>query len=85
MFNFFDEIKNSLKNQKLTDRYNIINMSGRILYIEGHLGICRLSKEQITFKVKGGIITVQGSDLLLFELTDKTIKITGEIKTVEAM
>ncbi len=85
MFNFFDEIKKAAKNQKLTERYNIVNISGSILYVEGHLGICRLSNQQITFKVKGGIINVEGEGLVLFELMDKTLKITGQIKRVEAL
>lgn len=85
MFNFFDEIKKAAKNQKLTERYNIVNISGSILYVEGHLGICRLSNQQITFKVKGGIISVEGEGLVLFELMDKTLKITGQIKRVEAL
>lgn len=85
MFNFFDEIKKAAKNQKLTECYNIVNISGSILYVEGHLGICRLSSQQITFKVKGGIINVEGEGLVLFELMDKTLKITGQIKRVEAL
>ena len=85
MFNFFDELKKTLKNEKLADKYNIVNMSGRILYVEGHTGICQLSKEIISFKFKGGVIIVEGKDLVLSELMDKTLKITGEIKKVEAM
>lgn len=85
MFNFFDEIKKALKSQKFTEKYNIINISGRILYVEGHLGICKLSKRQISFKVKGEMIIVEGEDLMLFELMDKTLKITGNIKRVEVL
>ncbi len=85
MFNFFNELKKTLKNEKLTDKYNIVNMSGRILYVEGHTGICQLSKEAISFKFKGGVIIVEGRDLVLSELMDKTLKITGEIKKVEAI
>lgn len=85
MFNFFNELKKTLKDEKLTDRYNIVNMSGRILYVEGHTGICQLSKDAISFKFKGGVIIVEGNGLVLSELMDKTLKITGEIKKVEAI
>ncbi len=85
MFNFFDELKKSLNNENLIDRYNIVNVSGKILYVEGHTGICQLSKEVISFKVKGGIVIVEGSGLILNELMEKTLKITGEIKKVEVI
>lgn len=85
MFNFFDELKKSLKNENLVDRYNIVNVSGKILYVEGHTGICQLSKEVISFKVKGGVVIVEGKGLILNELMEKTLKITGEIKKVEVI
>ncbi len=85
MFNFFDELKKIIKNEKLIEKYNIVNMSGKILYVEGHTGICQLSKEIISFKFKGGVIIVEGKDLILNELMDKTLKITGEIKKIEAV
>lgn len=85
MFNFFDELKKIIKNEKLIEKYNIVNMSGKILYVEGHTGICQLSREIISFKFKGGVIIVEGKDLILNELMDKTLKITGEIKKIEAV
>lgn len=56
-----------------------------MLYAEGHTGICQLSSEVISFKYKGGIIVVEGKELVLNELLETTLKITGEIKKVEAM
>lgn len=85
MFNFFDEIKKVLKNNSFVQKYNMVNMSGKLLYVEGHAGILRLSKEEISFKYKGGVIIVEGKDLMLSELMPQTLKITGEIKRVEAL
>lgn len=85
MFNFFDELKKTIKNQNILDRYNIINMSGKILYVEGHTGIVSLSKENISFKFKGGVIIVEGKDLVLSELMPTTLKITGSILRVESL
>lgn len=85
MFNFFDELKKSLKNEKFADKYNIVLVSGKLLYAEGHAGVCQLSKEVISFKYKGGVIVVEGKDLILNELLETTLKITGEIKRVEAL
>lgn len=85
VFNFFSELKKLVKKEKFIDRYNIVNMSGRILYVEGHTGLCQLSQTLITFKFKGGMIIVEGSDMILGELSETTIKIVGNIKRVEAM
>ncbi len=83
MFNFFNEIKGNLKSN--FDSFNIINISGRLLYVEGHLGLVTLSKELISFKVKGGVVMVEGSEMILAELNENTIKITGIIKKVEQL
>ena len=80
MFNFFEEIKSKTKNQNMLDTFQIINMSNKILYAEGHKGLVSLSKELISFKVKGRRIVVEGEEMFLLELTENTIKISGKIK-----
>lgn len=83
MFNFFGEITQNLKNPIGLDSYNLINISGRLFYAEGHLGLVTLSKNLISFKVKNAVVLVEGSDLILSELNENTIKISGNIKKVE--
>ena len=85
MFNFLSEVKENLKNPSGLDLngFNIINLSGHLLYVEGHLGLVTLSKELISFKVKKAVIMVEGEDMILSELSDNTIKICGKIKKVE--
>lgn len=85
MFNFFGEVKENLKNSNKIDldNFNIINISGKILYVEGHLGLVTLSKEEISFKVKKAVVIVEGSEMILSELTENTLKIIGKIKKVE--
>lgn len=85
MFNFFGEIKENLKNTNKIDldNFNLINISGKILYVEGHFGLVTLSKETISFKVKNAVIIVDGSEMILSELSENTLKITGKIKKVE--
>lgn len=85
MFNFFNEVKENLLNPKNLnlDGFNIINISGHVLYVEGHLGLVTLSKELISFKVKKGVVMVEGADMILSELSDNTLKICGQIKKVE--
>lgn len=85
MFNFFGEVKENLKdsNKLDLDCFNLVNISGRILYAEGHTGLVTLSKEVISFKVKKGVVIVEGKDLVLSELSENTLKICGIIKKVE--
>ncbi len=83
MFNFLEEIKENLKDSAGLDNFNLINLSGKLLYVEGHLGLVTLSKEIISFKVKKAIVIVEGENLILSELSDNTIKICGAIKKVE--
>ncbi len=78
MFNFFGEIKKDLK----VDEFHIINISNRILYVEGHRGIKMLTKSLVVFKVKNGSVEVEGEGLNLSELTENTLKISGEIKRI---
>lgn len=85
MFNFFDEIKKASGSGEVIDNYQIINISGKVVYVEGHRGLTSLSKEEIAFKVKGGRVVIEGSELVLAELTDTTIKICGNIKKQEVI
>ncbi len=83
MFNFFDEIKNNLKKSDFLPSFNLINLSGKILYVEGHCGLTILSPSTIAFKIKKGRIVVEGENLFLSELSQNTLKIEGNIKKIE--
>lgn len=85
MFNFFNEVKSSLKKVEKLDNFHLINISNRMLYVEGHRGLLTLTKDIISFKVRGGVVMVEGSGLYLLELTENTIKISGDIKKVESV
>ena len=85
MFNFFKEIKENLVHVKDLDLvgFKIINLSGKFLYIEGHLGLLNLSRENVSVKIKHGAICVDGQGLILEELSENTLKISGKITKVE--
>ena len=85
MFNFLNEIAEVAKKSKdiALDNFNIINLSGKVLYVEGHMGLITLSKEMVSFKIKKGVVMIEGRNLILAELSENTIKICGEIKKVE--
>ena len=83
VFNFFNEIKQGAKNLDINGAYNIVNISGKICYVEGHKGLKLLSQELIVLSIKKGSISISGEGLSLRELYDDCIKIFGKIKSVE--
>lgn len=83
MFNFFDELKKKSTNHELLSNFNIVNMSGNLLYVEGHLGLTVLSTEMIAFKIKKGRVVIEGENLILSELTQNTMLIQGKIVKME--
>ena len=84
MFNFFNEIKDKFDDslEKLND-YKVINISGKILYVEGQKGLITISENLINFKVYKGVVTVEGKNLKMKECTSNTLSISGEIIKVE--
>ena len=85
VFNFFSELKKQVKDKNFFGGYNIINLSSKLLYIEGHLGLSFISTEKISLKVKNGRVVIEGKDLCLCELTANTLKISGKISKVEVL
>lgn len=81
MFNFFDEIRKRIYPQgsDFISEYNIVNMSGKILYIEGHCGIKSITTDKIALNLKKDNIEIIGENLKIKEISDKTILIEGEI------
>ena len=83
MFNFFSEIKRNVNKTINAEIFNLINVSGQILYLEGHKGLLSLSKDIISVKVKDAVLIIEGEDMILSELSENTVKICGKIKKVE--
>lgn len=81
MFNFFNEIKSCVG--EIKNKYNIVNMSGKLIYVEGHKGLALLSKNIICLKIKKGSIKVEGENLSLKELYEECVKISGKIEKIE--
>ena len=84
IFNFFSELKTKcgIGLEQITP-YNIVNIGGQILYIEGHKGLLKLSSETISCKLKTGFVEVKGNALFIKELTENTILIQGKIYKTE--
>ena len=86
MFNFFDEIVGDfgLEVEKI-NQFNVINMSNKLLYVEGQRGIFCLTDENISLRVKGGVLQVNGIGLKLKRISKTTLVITGNIKSIESV
>ena len=84
IFNFFSELKEKcgLKLEEISP-YNIVNIGGQIVYIEGHKGLLKLSGDIISCKLKTGLVEVKGNNMFLKELTENTILIQGKIYKIE--
>ncbi len=83
MFNFFSEIKEQLKLPDFDGGYNLVNINGKCVYVEGHKGLISISDNLVMFRVKNKIISVYGEDLKLKILSSATLSIAGEISKVE--
>lgn len=84
VFNFFDEIKSKVNlDHNLLNDYNIINISGKLLYVEGHQGVTIITKEMVAFKIKKGRVVVEGQNMILNELTENTLLLQGKIIKME--
>ena len=73
-----------IKEDALYD-YNIVNISGRLVYVEGHKGLVVLSDKKIVFKLKKGQASIEGAGLVLAELAENTLFIKGKIESVETV
>ena len=84
LFNFFSELKTKcgLKLEEITP-YNIVNIGGKILYVEGHKGLLKLSSDTISCKLKSGYVEIKGNNLFVQELTEGTILVQGKIYKTE--
>lgn len=84
MFNFFNEIKSKFDLAvEGINEYKIINISNKILYVEGQKGIIAITDSLINFKVYHAVITIYGNNLKVKECTNDTLAICGEILKVE--
>ena len=85
IFNFFEELKSKCHWPKnLQDDYNIVNIGGKIVYVEGQKGLLGLSSNTISLKLSGSkTVEIKGENMHIVELTHSTITITGKIYKVE--
>ncbi len=84
MFNFFNEIKTKFKSlEGKVAPFQTVLLGNFLLYCEGFVSLMTYKQEVIVFKVKNGVITVNGKDLTIKEMTNQTITVQGQITSWE--
>lgn len=84
IFNYFEELKKEHNlPESLFNNYNIVNINGKFVYVEGHKGLLLLGNEHISFKIKNGFIDVKGASMKLKNLSESTLIIEGKIYKIE--
>jgi len=85
MYEFFDEIieKSELPIDLLNGGFRIVNFSNKCVYVENYVNIVDFCREQITVKLKKGIIKFIGKNLMIKNLNLECLMITGQIDNLE--
>ena len=82
---FLEEISKitGLEMGLLNDGYRIVNFSGKAVYVEGIKSILLFDSSQVALKLKKGAIKITGSGIMIKELMQGTILVTGTVTNVE--
>ena len=84
MFNFFSELVADFGIEvDKANSFNIVNMSNKLVYIEGQKGVVKIGSESMSIRVKGGVVVVFGQNLKLKKITGTTVCIVGKIEGIE--
>lgn len=59
--------------------YKIINVGGKVIYIQNYLKLLTYNQEEIVLKIKNNELIIEGKDLKIAELGEKNILIKGQI------
>lgn len=81
---FFSEVakKAGLSEINLSSGFNVINYNGEAVYIEGIKRLLKVDGEEIGVELKGAVLTLRGTDLSIFELSDAAI-IKGRVGAMD--
>lgn len=81
---FYREVGNllGLDWARIANGYSIVNYNGEAVYIEGISKMASLSESEIVVDAGKTRIKVEGVDLFVVSLEDKTMVVRGDIKFV---
>ncbi len=84
MVGLLNEFLDKFKDDNLY--YQVVNLSGKAVYIYNHLGIVVFSPEQMVFKVKERkTLLINGIDLSIIEMDSSSAVIGGTINSIEVV
>lgn len=83
MLGFLDELSNvtGLPFDEAYKDYKIVNLGGKAIYIQNYLKLLSYHKHEICLKIKNNEIIISGTNLIIKELGDKNLIITGNINS----
>ena len=86
MFSFFSDIleRTGLETSCVLDGFRLVNFSNKAVYLEGFLKIITFENTNISFKMKKGILKINGEDLIIKNLNSNTVLVCGSIGLVES-
>lgn len=59
--------------------YKIINIGGKVIYVQNYIKLLTYNQEQIVLKIKNNELVIDGKDLKIAELGEKNILVKGHI------
>lgn len=82
---FFNEIADMLgySEARIALGYNYVNYNGEAVYVEGALGIIKITDCEIVLRIKRGVLYVYGEGLKISDLCGKSVLIRGNIDSVQ--
>ncbi|MBQ9792670.1 MAG: YabP/YqfC family sporulation protein [Clostridia bacterium] len=85
MFDFFDEIANrtGLPFDILNKGFRVVNFGNKSVFIEGFVSITNFEEEEISIKLKKGIVKITGKNLAIKNMNIDSIVISGNIFSCE--
>lgn len=85
MFHFFNEINNMLELPitSVTLSYEYVNLSGKVIYVQGYRDILNFDDTNIILKLKDGELHISGQNLNIRDLNPHSILIEGKVFGVQ--
>ncbi len=86
MFSFFSEMveKSGIPMDTILNGFRVVNLSNKMVYIEGFLKIVSFEGEFVNLKMKKGMLKVVGENLKIKNLNTNTVLICGNVFSVES-
>ena len=86
MFSFFSEMleKSGIEKDSVLKGFRVVNLSNKMLYVEGFLKIVTFETDVINLKMKKGMFKICGENLFIKNLNINTILICGKIVSTES-